>query len=547
MSSRVRILASQLASPTYTLNRCEIANGDISVNVDAKGTIIAYGDNFYRNADASKRKLWAGQSSPRFVEPNKAFVSLADHIGRPIEASKITVWNKPEYVLSGIPYAKDEVIAKQSYIQTSEGALEATWEFLIDLGDNYFDAHISADGTSVVALNDWVADAMYNVVQVGDDFTTGVRRLVKNPSNKKASPHGWHDYEGRQTNTTIGNNVNASVKEDKEMGISLVQPVSKKQEFNYPLDRTKEPDTYREAAITNLFYMTNVLHDIYYQYGFDEAAGNFQEDNYGKGGVGHDGIMATTQSARAVNNAYFATPPDGRRPRMTMLIWKNTQPSRDSSLDNDIIVHEYTHGLSSRLTGGPKNLGCLGHFEAGGMGEGWGDFFGVWLRLKASNTRNDVLGSAIYANGKHIRKLPYSTDFKINPATYGMVYTKGWAGVHQMAVIWTNTLLEMYWNLVDKLGSNANKYSVDLTKGNTLTAKLIIDGMKLQPCRPTFISARDAILQAEQQNTGGKHKCEIWAAFAKRGLGMKARTDGKTKTTEDFSLPDECDNRSIET
>jgi extracellular elastinolytic metalloproteinase len=116
---------------------------------------------------------------------------------------------------------------------------------------------------------------------------------------------------------------------------------------------------------------------------------------------------------------------------------------------------------------------------------------------------------AAYANGKSLRKLPYSIDFKINPATYSNIYTNEWTGVHQIAVVWINTLLEMYWNLVEKLEFNADKYSVDFTKGNTLAAKLIIDGMKLQPCHPTFVSARDAILQAEQQNTGGKHKYEI--------------------------------------
>ena len=38
-----------------------------------------------------------------------------------------------------------------------------------------------------------------------------------------------------------------------------------------------------------------------------------------------------------------------------------------------IVVHEYAHGISTRLTGGPANSNCLGWGEAGGMGEGWGD------------------------------------------------------------------------------------------------------------------------------------------------------------------------------
>ncbi|RKP05098.1 peptidase M36, partial [Thamnocephalis sphaerospora] len=104
---------------------------------------------------------------------------------------------------------------------------------------------------------------------------------------------------------------------------------------------------------------------------------------------------------------------------------------------------------------------------------------------------------------------------------------------------WANILYQYYWNLVDKLGFTEDTYSADITKGNTLALKLIVDGLKLQPCNPTFVSARDAILQAEQQATGGKHKCEIWRAFALRGVGAKAASTG-TKVTEDFSLPADC-------
>lgn len=44
-------------------------------------------------------------------------------------------------------------------------------------------------------------------------------------------------------------------------------------------------------------------------------------------------------------------------------------------MEAGIVIHELTHGLSTRLTGGPKNSGCLGWGEAGGMGEGWGGSF----------------------------------------------------------------------------------------------------------------------------------------------------------------------------
>src|SRR5690606_7188110 len=99
----------------------------------------------------------------------------------------------------------------------------------------------------------------------------------------------------------------------------------------------------------------NVIHDVAYQFGFDEAGGNFQENNYGNGGLGSDYVHAEAQDGSGVNNANFATPPDGQNPRMQMYIWTAPNPDRDGDLDNGIITHEYGHGISNRLVGGPAN------------------------------------------------------------------------------------------------------------------------------------------------------------------------------------------------
>jgi extracellular elastinolytic metalloproteinase len=48
------------------------------------------------------------------------------------------------------------------------------------------------------------------------------------------------------------------------------------------------------------------------------------------------------------------------------------QVRRDGALENDIIVHEMTHGITNRMTGGGTGR-CLQTTEAGGMGEGWSD------------------------------------------------------------------------------------------------------------------------------------------------------------------------------
>jgi extracellular elastinolytic metalloproteinase len=59
-----------------------------------------------------------------------------------------------------------------------------------------------------------------------------------------------------------------------------------------------------------------MIHDVFYQYGFDEKSGNFQDWNFGKGGLGNDAVIANAQDGSGTNNANFATPPDGQHGRM---------------------------------------------------------------------------------------------------------------------------------------------------------------------------------------------------------------------------------------
>jgi uncharacterized repeat protein (TIGR01451 family) len=75
-----------------------------------------------------------------------------------------------------------------------------------------------------------------------------------------------------------------------------------------------------------------------------------------------------------------------------------------------------------------------------------------------------------------------------------------------------------------------------------------MDGMKLQPCSPGFVDGRDAILAADMALTSGANQCEIWAGFAKRGLGFSASQGSSasvTDGTEAYDLPAACGGPSI--
>jgi len=217
-----------------------------------------------------------------------------------------------------------------------------------------------------------------------------------------------------------------------------------------------------------------------------------------------------------------------------MYVWNRSTPHRDGDLDSGIIIHEYGHGISNRLTGGPSNVNCLGGGEAGGMGEGWGDWWATAFRQRGTYTRSQPFPMATYDNIVGIRKFPYTTEMTVNPQTYNYITQAGYEGVHAKGSVWCSILWEVYWNYVDDLGFDDDWYLGE--GGNNEILQDVVDGLKLQPCTPNFVDARDAILQADQLNYGGKNFCRLWRGFAKRGLGDGARGGG----SQSFTVPAPC-------
>jgi extracellular elastinolytic metalloproteinase len=87
-----------------------------------------------------------------------------------------------------------------------------------------------------------------------------------------------------------------------------------------------------------------MFHDVFYELGFTEEAGNFEINNNGQGGQGNDMVILNAQDGSGTNNANFATPPDGQPGRMRMYIWTYTQPYRDCSFELGVVIHEFAHG-----------------------------------------------------------------------------------------------------------------------------------------------------------------------------------------------------------
>lgn len=338
-------------------------------------------------------------------------------------------------------------------------------------------------------------------------------------------------WAGQSPTTFISNNANAYLDRNADNqpddNPRLTIPDSN---FSFPVDFTQQPTTEnnQKAALANLFYWTNRYHDILYSFGFNEAAGNFQTNNFGLGGLGNDAVRAEAQDGSGTNNANFSTGSDGSPPRMQMYLFTGGSVLRDGDFEQGIILHELTHGTSNRLIRG------LGFAQGGGMGEGWSDYFGLVLMRNQSDDLDGsypVGGFAIndFANG--IRRFPYSTSQSVNPLTFGDISIS--TEVHDVGEIWCNALLEMRAELIRKLG---------FQEGQRQSLQLVVDGMKLSPLTPTFLDARNAIMLADKVNNGGVNQCTMWQAFAKRGMGFSATTldarDGAPQ--EAFDLPPFC-------
>ncbi|KAI7867831.1 Fungalysin metallopeptidase-domain-containing protein [Spinellus fusiger] len=486
------------------------------------------------------------------------------------------------FIFDDVSFALSPIEARQSYLQLANGDLQLVWTVQLELEDHWYDAQVNAHDGTILALHDWVSESTYfNVIPFGsNDPLDSPLVLVENPHDLLASPYGWNSQGGsanaHKFNTTIGNNVYSHTNPDggsKWEDNPRPDGTTDKDgnlvfDFKAKFDKD-EPTEYSEAAVTNLFYWCNTAHDLFYRYGFDEKSGNFQQDNLGRGRDRDDGendaVIANAQDGSGKNNANFATPPDGKHGKMRMYVWDQTNPMRDGDFESGIIIHEYTHGVSTRLTGGPKNSNCLGWGEAGGMGEGWGDFVATVIQMKKEYTRSIDFGMGGWANGGNgIRKYKYSTSMKTNPSTYRIMDRFDYWGVHAKGEVWAEMLYELYWDLVDKYGftsewfppvpsnpESGNISSEDALKikehitsyGNTLALQLVMDGLKFQPCNPSFISARDAILAADAALTGGENYCLIYSAFARRGLGngTKLVKEGwLDKRVESYKVPDKC-------
>jgi hypothetical protein len=183
-------------------------------------------------------------------------------------------------------------------------------------------------------------------------------------------------------------------------GLSVGHATSATQDFTFPVLHHSRPANTAGRCGDESFLLQQHHARLLLQPRFTETARNFQVNNFGRGGTGNDSVRAEAQDGSGTNNANFATPPDGSRPRMQQFLFTSPNPDRDSSVDGDVVFHEYGHGISNRLIGNGST--ALSGTQSGAMGEGWSDYWAITIN------NDGAVGEYVTNNPAGIRRAAYT-------------------------------------------------------------------------------------------------------------------------------------------
>ena len=332
--------------------------------IDRQGRMLLERDRFKRRLQKRTARLLrshitAGQAL-RF-----AALALGESAEVEMAVVKIPVGPMKETTLSAPALSRDDIPLKLNFLEMENGDLRLAWRIVIRAtdGQDWWELFIDASSGALLKQVNWVAKETYEVYPAPlESPSNGPRSTVNAAADPTASPFGWHDTNGAtgaELQDTRGNNVFAQEDADDDDAGGLRPDGGPNLIFTPSINSQLQPSANHEAATVNLFYWNNILHDVLYQYGFDEAAGNFQQNNYGNGGIGGDGVRADSQDGSGVNNATFATPPDGTPGRMQMFLWvpdasSNLEITAPQSVAGDYEVGDaafgaWTNGLSGTV------------------------------------------------------------------------------------------------------------------------------------------------------------------------------------------------------
>ena len=362
---------------SQTIGGVEVFEGIVQVVVNKDGEVLSVREGFL--APAQKIRLRPTLTQTQGIA--KAF----EHAGRTVIDSFAETGiragdNDSATFANPLDPSYEDVISELNVVRINNKARLA-WHVYTDVGPNEWyeillDAHT---GELLLRHNLYVFEAQGTVYTEAPD--KGARQLVSfvgdTTINTAAGWMGTVDRDHRQQRRSLSRH-----RRQQRPGRQQRRGTVERSRFSRrtrispsPSRTTVDPRTQQAAVVTNLFYFNNFIHDFSYASALPRSARNFQMNNYGRGGIGNDSVRAEAQDGSGTNNANFSTPPDGSRPRMQQYLFTSPNPDRDSSMDGDVVFHEYGHGISNRLIGNGST--ALSGTQSGAMGEAWSDYWAI--------------------------------------------------------------------------------------------------------------------------------------------------------------------------
>jgi extracellular elastinolytic metalloproteinase len=256
----------------------EVFNAVLNINIAKDGSVVNAGNRFVSNLSRAANSASPGKAASEAVQNAARDLGLNPR-GLAVKESKGGATRERVFNQAGI--SLEPITAKLVYEPVASGKVRLAWQVEVYEPDaqHWWNLRVDANSGTVLAKSDYVdSEGSYNVFAIPkENPNIGPRTLEVDPAVAPASPFDWHDTNGvpgAEFTITRGNNAFAYTDIDANNrpdpggspggGAGLV--------FNFPLDLTQAPEIYRPAAVTNLFYWNNVIHDVFYGYGFDEPA-----------------------------------------------------------------------------------------------------------------------------------------------------------------------------------------------------------------------------------------------------------------------------------
>ena len=263
-----------------------VKNHNAAVHIK-NGVVASFSSSFIK----SQPKVTEGASSASSVTDSSPIVTA--EIATPQIIVNLNEAVKTAETKLGVK--KDSFEANLAYLEIPGGSVVYVHQFQLrdDKASKWYRVSVDSKNGQIVQIVDYYnRAAKYNAIKFPNVVPTDGFEFITGDEDKKASPNGWNSDGTTTYTTTQGNNVDVSIGSYRpDAGSSL--------KFDSKWDASEAPDSdaNKKASATHLFYLINKMHDISYQYGFTEAAGNFQQSDYANGGVPGDRVIANDQSS----------------------------------------------------------------------------------------------------------------------------------------------------------------------------------------------------------------------------------------------------------